>query len=101
MFTVKFKRVGFKPPVTEGYKSFYLINKCTKNVELQYIYQEELVHVTYDTSVYTTKWLVIGKLYLVLNVTIIELIYSFLFPSVQTILLKRSVSGSGRMTNNL
>jgi hypothetical protein len=30
---------GFEPPVTEGWQSFGLINKCTNNVRLQYPYK--------------------------------------------------------------
>jgi len=61
---------GFELPVTEVLESFYWINKCTKNVQLQHICQQESVHVTYYTSVYTTKWVVIANLSLVLNVTV-------------------------------
>jgi len=45
---------GFEPLVTEVYESFYLIKKCTRNVQLQHIWHEELVDVVYVTSVYTT-----------------------------------------------
>jgi hypothetical protein len=72
-----------------------------QNVQLQHIYQEELVHVPYGMSVYTTKWVVTAKLSLVLNVTVTQWIYSLLFPSVQTILPNCSVSGSGRMHTNV
>jgi hypothetical protein len=75
---------------------FYWISKCIKNVRLQYMYQEELVCVTYDTSGYTTIWFIITTLSLVLVVTITQWIYSLLFPSVQTI-CHTSVSTSGRM----
>ena len=43
---------GFELPVTEVKESFYLINKCTKKVPLQHIYQEQSVHVTNDTCVH-------------------------------------------------
>lgn len=74
---------------------FYWISKYTKNVRLQYMYQEELVCVTYDTSGYTTKWFII-TLSLVLVVTVTQWIYSLLFPSVQKI-CHTSVSASSRM----
>jgi len=35
---------GFKPSVTEGYQSFYLINKYTNNIWLQYTHTHTHAH---------------------------------------------------------
>ena len=76
------------------------VTTCWIVVHIGYIYQELLVHVTYDTSLYSTKWFV-TSLCFILNVTVTWWIYSLLFPSVQTTLPNSSVSGSGRTHTKL